>query len=183
MDEVVKKDILVILSKLIEILRIKEERDAAEIKELSNHTMHNASIFQDEDSISIAILIYALSKIIERRENEIDCNPIIKLIKEAKEFIDKNNFYKYRNKVKNIFDFISSIDSKLKLYIVEVIKQAQIKKGSKLYAHGISSARAAEILGISQWELVSYIGKTQLTNVVGGVSVRQRLNYARGLFK
>ena len=55
MDKIIKKDILSIISKTIAILKIKEEKDIIELKELSNHTIHNASIFQDEDSVSIAI--------------------------------------------------------------------------------------------------------------------------------
>ena len=82
-----------------------------------------------------------------------------------------------------LYCIISTIDSKLKLYIGEVITQAEIKKGSKLYAHGISLGRAAEVLGISQWELMFYIGKTKLIDVKGCVGVRERLNYARSLFK
>ena len=62
MNEIVKRDILAVLNDLAGILKVKEESDAAQIKELSNHVIHNASIFQEEDSVSIAILIYALSK-------------------------------------------------------------------------------------------------------------------------
>lgn len=185
MNETIKKDILSILSGIINILRVKEEKDIVEIKELSNHTIHNASIFQDEDSVSIAILIYSLSKIIERKQGELSYNNIVRLIKTAYDFLDKNNIDSYRKTIRKLFKFISTIDTKLKLYIEEVINQAQIKKGSKLYEHGISLARASEILGVSQWELMSYIGKTKIPDVyeVERVSLKNRLNYARSLFR
>ncbi len=185
MNETIKKDILSILSDITEILKVKEEKDIAEIKELSNHTTHNASIFQDEDSISIAILIYSLSKIIERKQGELNYNNVLSLLKGAYDFLNKNNIDGYRKTIKKLFSFISTVDTKLKLYIEEVINQAQIKKGSKLYAHGISLARAAEILGISQWELMFYIGKTKITDVydVEIISLKDRLKYTRSLFK
>ena len=183
MNEVVKKDIIHVLSDSMEILRVAEERDVADLRELSNHTMHNASIFQDEDSISIAILIYSLSKVIERKEGKLQYSNLVKLIGAAKVALEGNNIDSYRRNIRKLFDFISSVDSKLKLYVEKVINQAEIKKGGKLYAHGISLARASEILGISQWELMFYIGKTKLTDFTGGVSVKQRLNYARSLFK
>ncbi len=182
MDEVVKKDILQVLSDVSGILHVGEEKDVAELRELSNHTIHNASIFQDEDSISIAILIYSLSKVIERREGKLNYKVLLKLIRDAKENLGQNRVDGYRKMIKRLFSFISTIDSKLKLYIEEVINQAEIKKGSKLYAHGISLGRAAEILGVSQWELMFYIGKTRI-DVKGGVGVKDRLNYARSLFK
>lgn len=183
MDELVKKDILKVLSDVAAILKVEEERDVAELRELSNHTVHNASIFQDEDSVSIAILIYSLSKVIERREGKISYSVLLKMIMDAKKNLEQNRIDEYRKMIRKFFNFISTIDNKLKLYIEEVINQAEIKKGGKLYAHGISMARAAEILGISQWELMFYIGKTKLTNVIGGIKVKERLNYARSLFK
>lgn len=183
MDEVVKKDILRVLSDVTDILKVEEEKDVADLRELSNHVIHDASIFQDEDSVSIAILIYSLSKVIERREGKLNYKVLLGLIMDARKDLEQNRIDGYRKIIKKLFKFISTIDTKLKLYIEQVINQAEIKKGSKLYAHGISLGRAAEVLGISQWELMFYIGKTKLPDIKGGVSVRQRLSYARSLFK
>ncbi len=183
MNETVKNDILTIISRTIEILKVKEEKDLVELKNLSNHTIHNASIFQDEDSVSIAILIYSLSKIIERKSGELDFKPIISILNLSFKCLKKDDTYEYRKTIKEIFRMVSRIDSKLKLYIGEVIRQAQIKKGGQLYKHGISLARAAEILGVSQWELMNYIGHTKITDIsTEGVSVKSRLEFTRRLF-
>lgn len=182
MNETIKKDILDIISKTIGILKVKEEKDIVELKNLSNHTVHNASIFQDEDSVSIAILIYSLSKIIERRFGEMEFKSMINMLNLSSNYLKKDNIPEYRKAIKKIFGLIDGIDSKLKLYIEEVIRQAQIKKGSQLYRHGISLARAAEILGVSQWELMSYIGHTKISDIEAKVDVGSRLRFARGLF-
>ena len=50
MHDIIKRDILAVLNKLADILKAKEDSDTAEIKELSNHVIHNVSIFQDEDN-------------------------------------------------------------------------------------------------------------------------------------
>ena len=57
------------------VLRILEETKAAikdndsfKLKELSNQTIHTASITQDPDNIAVAVAVYSLSKIIERKE-------------------------------------------------------------------------------------------------------------------
>lgn len=183
MNEITKKDILFILSDSIKILKVKDEKDIIELKELSNHTIHNASVFQDEDSVSIAILIYSLSKVIERKFGEIDFNSVLSLLTSAAGSLVKDDIGEYRKAIKKLFSLISKIDSRLKLYIGEVIRQAQIKKGSQLYKHGISLARAAEILGISQWELMNYVGHTKITDAAAeAVDVKSRLNFARRLF-
>lgn len=183
MLDIVKKDILEVLNELIEILKSKEESDIADIKELSNHVIHNASIFQDEDSVSVAVLIYSLSKIIERKQKDVDYGRIFSMLNSCISGLKNNDDESFRKSIKNMFNFIRAIDSKLRIYIHEVINHSQIKKGCKLCEHGISVARAAEVLGISQWELLQYMGKTTLVDQFSEpVNVSKRLKIARGLF-
>ena len=182
MQDIIRKDILAVLSELVDILKVKEESDVVQIKELSNHVIHNASVFQDEDSISVAILIYSLSKIMERQK-ELNYNKLITVLNSCISGLKNNQDEDFRKSIKNIFSFIRAVDEKLKLYIHEVINQAQIKKGCKLCEHGISVARASEVLGISQWELMHYIGKTTLIDRYSEpVNVAKRLKFARSLF-
>ena len=175
---VVQQDILNVLSQSKEILR---QRNSFKLKELSNHTIHNASIFQDEDSVSVAVVIYALSKLLER--TLVNTDQVIHLVEEAERALKAGRHDAYQKAMKRIFSFISRIDNKLKLYIDEVIMQAQVKKGSKLYDHGISMAQAAGILGISQWELMEYVGKTQMIDKYPErLNIRKRLRLAHELF-
>ncbi len=184
MYEIIKNDIIAVLTDLAEILKVKEEADIVQIKGLSNHVIHNASVFQDEDSISVAILIYSLSKIIERKQKDLDYGKVLTMLNSCVSNLKNNEYDAFRKSIKNVFNFIRTIDEKLKLYIHEVINQAQIKKGCKLCEHGISVARAAEVLGISQWELMHYIGKTTLIDQFSElVNVSKRLKIARSLFE
>ena len=184
MNDLIKKDLISVLSDLIQTLRERKETDIAEIKLLSNHIIHNASVFQDEDSISVAILIYSLSKVIERKEKELDFNKIIAMINSAVSNLKNNNDDGFRKLIRDVFNFIRTIDHGLRLYINEVINQAQIKKGCKLCEHGISVARASEVLGISRWELMHYLGKTTVIDQFNGpVNISGRLKFARGLFE
>ena len=182
MESAVRNDALQIINRVIEILETKEDWDVMELKELSNNTIHNASVFQDECSVSVAVLIYALSKIIERN-SEFDYSRVLKLLKESRDNLENDKEDEFHTTIKKLFSEISKLDNKVKLYVQEVINQAQIKKGSKLCEHGLSCARASEILGISQWELMNYIGKTNLAgNAPEIVDARARLKFARSLF-
>ena len=49
------------------ILAIKN-KDSIKLKELSNHTIHSSCHNQDVASITIGVMFYALSKIIERKD-------------------------------------------------------------------------------------------------------------------
>ncbi|MFH1510490.1 MAG: hypothetical protein ABIF10_02265 [Candidatus Woesearchaeota archaeon] len=175
----VKEDILAVLKQAKECVL---QRDAARLSELSNHTIHNASIFQDEDSVSIAVVAYALSKVLQREQGAL-AKGIVDGLGMAIDSLTKNDFGSYNKSIHSITATISGIDSKMKLYIQQVIGQSQIKKGSKIYDHGISLARASEMLGISQWELMNYVGKTRIIDRSEKVeAAKKRLVFARGLF-
>ena len=184
MQDVIKNNILPVLEELAVILKVKEESDLVEMKQLSNKIIHTASIFQDEDSVSIAILMYSLSKIIERNDKRLNYEKISAMVLESIKSLKSDNDDAFRKSIKGIFDFIKAIDQRLKLYINEVINQSQIKKGCKLCEHGISVARASEVLGISRWELMHYLGKTTLIDQFSEpVNASARLKFARSLFQ
>jgi len=180
MNQIVKKDILAVLENVLSALK---EKDYSALGELSNHVIHDASIFQDDDSVSFAILIYALSKTLQRCvECGVQFTKFESLLAEAHESLKNDSDEIYKSKIQALFSVIQSADDKLKLYIEEVIHKAKIKKGSKMHEHGISVARTAEILGISQWELMTYIGKTWGPEFVSDDDVKKRIVVARKLF-
>ena len=182
MDEVIKKDILTVLKETLNLLKSETTPNSQYLNELSNHVIHNASIYQDEDSISVAVLIYSLSKIVERVNSKFDYSKIKNLLETAIEYIEEENLQEYRDFISQIFGIISKIDIKFKLYIQEVIKQASIKKGSKIYEHGISASKTAQILGISLWDFYKYIGATNISDINADISnVTQRLKFTRDL--
>lgn len=179
MNDTIKEDLISTLTKAIEIIK---EGNTFKLKKLSNHTIHDASIFQDEDSVSVAVIIYALSKILERSKP--DTATLIELMHQGVQFLHNGDMESYKTIVKEIFHFVSKIDTKLKLYIEEVVKQAEIKKGTKIYDHGVSLGQAASILGISQWELMNYVGKTRISDAVyERPEVIEKIIFTRGLFK
>ena len=181
MRPIIKEDILSVLSKAIVALK---KEDYSKLVDLSNRTIHDASIFQDADSVTLAVLVYALSKVITRCiEKEQTCPAVMPVLKKAHDALEKDDDNAYRAVVKNCLREIGKIDAQLKLYIQEVLEQAKVKKASKLHEHGISIARTAEILGLSQWELQSYIGKTIRDIPHDGMKVKERLKRARDIFQ
>lgn len=185
MEKIVKNRIIEISQ---DILNAVIKKDNVKLKILSNYTIHNASIFQDEDSISMATITYALSKIIERykfketKEFLNFYNNIITNLKQARKELVNNNIETYKNILKRLFKAIEEFDHKLALYVQRVIEKSKIKKGSVMFEHGISLARVADLLGISRWDLMNYIGKTRVFDIEKAPSVKQRLNFTRKLF-
>jgi hypothetical protein len=186
MEDVVKKDIISIITDAIRALKNK---DVEVLTELSNHTIHDASIYQDEDSITIAVVVYAISKIVARNET----NPVKNFnsfsfstsdnLRNASSYLENDKTDAYRSSIKKIIKEISKIDSEVNVYITKVFEEANVKKGSKLYEHGISLEQVSELLGVSQWELMKYVGRTKIMDISKQVGdVKQRLDFARKLF-
>lgn len=181
MRPIIKEDIENVLSKVLVAL---EKHDFIELSKLSNHTIHDASIFQEDDPLTLAVLVYSLSKVMRRCvERDKACPAVAPQVKIALEALRAGDENAYRAAIKTILRGIGDIDSQMKLYIQEVVSNAKIKKGSKLHEHGISIARTAELLGLSMWELQNYIGKTVSDIPSDGIRVKDRLRKARELFE
>ncbi|MBW3013074.1 hypothetical protein KY325_03330 [Candidatus Woesearchaeota archaeon] len=161
----VKKDLVSVISATLLAL---ERRHHIKLDEISNRIIHNATIYQNEEVISLAIVIYSLSKISER--NELHPLPnwpkfLEKIefdLTEARQNLNRDKLSAYMRNIANLVSLISSVDNKIKLYVVRVLEKAKLKKGSKIYEHGISIQRISELLDINLWELSNYVGHTQI---------------------
>lgn len=188
MEEQVRVNILRVLEKAISAIKIG---DIKSLKDLSNETVHDASIFQDRYSVAVAVLFYALSKIQERGVHygqfkgwDLFCADCIKSLEEARSSLERNNLDGFEEALGKYIKLLGKLDVKLKQYIQDVFHSARINKASRLYEHGLSIGRTAELLGVSRFELMSYVGSTYIADVEHNItlSAKQRLKIARSLF-
>ena len=161
------------------------------LKELSNKTIHNASYYQDTDSITIAILIYALGKIIERskyssyKDWPIFEKSMLYNLDKAIEDLSEDKIDKFRLDLNEIRLAVNKLSSNLKEYIEDVFRKASINKASRIYEHGISMEQTASLLGITLFELAEYAGKTGISDVNLGVTIpiQKRIKTAEDFLK
>lgn len=164
--------------------------DSFKLKELSNRTIHSASLYKDKENILVAVIIYSLSKIIERSKtseykglNNFIKN-YLKCIGKALNALEKKDLKKFEESLEFIREEINVLDKDLKNYIKEVFRKASINKASRIYEHGISMEQTARILGITIWELAEYAGQTNISNeMTKTIPVKERIKFAMGLFK
>ncbi|MBI2148923.1 hypothetical protein HYU23_04535 [Candidatus Woesearchaeota archaeon] len=189
MDEHLKQNIIRVLDKAIKAIK---EENIIYLKNISNETVHDATVYQDEYSIAVAVLIYSLSKIHEREEHygkfkgwKMFCSDCFKGLETAKERLISNDIQGFEKIIKQYTINLEKTDRKLKVHIQDVFRKARINKASRLYEHGLSMGRTAELLGITKFELMDYIGKTYIADVRENITINpvERLKFARGLFK
>lgn len=168
-----------------------ENEDALKIKNLSNQTINTASLTQDGDNIAVAVVVYSLGKIFERGNYKQlpgwggFYKIIISSLNSSIADIEKNDEEKFRKDLELIRKSIEKLSGKLKKYIQEVFRKAQINKASRIYEHGISMEKTANLLGVTLYELAEYAGKTGISDVPLGktLGVKARIKLAEGLFK
>ncbi|MBI2671261.1 hypothetical protein HYX18_04780 [Candidatus Woesearchaeota archaeon] len=186
MNEAEQLELLRILKKTYNAFR---KKDIKRLRQLSDHIVEDASIFQDDYTLSLAIILYTMSKILEKGNYEAyhawgsfyksSVSDLKKLLK----YLGNSNFKKYSETLRNLLQQIKNIDKKVPLYIEELLNSSRIKKGSNLYAYGLSLGRAAELLGISKWELMGYIGNLDISNEnLRTLNIKERLDIAEKVF-
>jgi hypothetical protein len=187
MNQKEKEDILRILK---DSQKAVLDDDIKTLRDLSNSLIESASANQDEDAITITVVIYSISKIFERtnyrkyKDWTLFRDTIIKSLKDAYLQLYNNHEEAYRKNIKEITSVIEKLSTNLKGYVQEVIQKAHITKGSRIYEHGISMGRVSQILGISKWELMDYVGRTGIPDVKENIDkpVKKRLQDAREVF-
>lgn len=180
-----------ILNILIKVQKALEKKDYIKIRSLSNQVIHHASIHQDPDVISIAVIIYSLSKLIEKEDYKKEKNwqqfydNYCKNIKDMIAALKDKNEKTFHSEVIANRKLLEKLSGNLKRYINDVFREAKINKASKIYEHGISMEKTAKILGISQWDIAEYAGRTKIGDINLGVTMPlgDRIKLAEEIFR
>lgn len=173
------KDIKKLLEEALECL---EAGKINRLKNVSDHVIHNATIYQDPYSIMTAVIIYALAKIFEREKVRLHhpnwkkfIDVIKRRLRSAIKCLEKDDLDCFEREMKKVEIEIYTSEEHYKMYIDYVMEKARIKKGSRIYEHGPSLEKTANLLGISVWELMEYIGKTNIHgDIIRTKSVEER---------
>ena len=175
---------------LREAFKAIKDNDWTTLKNLSNSTIHSATIHQDSINIVVAVLVYSTSKILQRenyqqmpgwKEFYASLLKNWEMMVKASEKKDMDLVVEKAGEVRNS---LNKIEGDLGSYIREVFKKAEINKAFKLYEHGLSSAQTAELLGISLWDLASYIGQSSISEARINMSmpVQERIKRTEEFF-
>ena len=159
MKEVVRKDILDLLNHSIEILKVKKEDNIEKLKSLSNKGVESVALYKDMDLISVTVLIYSLYKTVTCISPS-DYQYLLKNMEKAKNNLANRNFRLYNKSIKLMFKIIHKCNAKVKIHLDDVLHAARVKKSAVLLSKGLSIGQAAGLMGLSNWDLQKYAGKT-----------------------
>jgi DNA-binding FrmR family transcriptional regulator len=180
------KDIIAVLAEARGALL---KYDSRVLSEASNHTIHCIGVYQSQRALYAAIIIYALSKIVEKEtvkeqhpeEFEDFVRGMAENLEAAAEFVEKKDFKKFDSAVKGMLEQISEFDKSFSSYVQKVIEFAKLKKGASIYEHGISLSSVAKMLGVSKWDLMEKVSETKVyeKKETKAIAPRQRIIKAK----
>lgn len=186
MEEV---DNLIIL--LTEAKEAVISNDSHKLKVLSDQTIHSATIYQDPDSLMVAVIVYSLGKITEREGYKLMSGwenfykSFVQNIDLAIKALEKRDEKKLVDCLGAIRNSINNIEGNLSNYIRDVFYKAEINKAFKLYEHGLSAEKTADLLGVSLWDLAGYIGQSTVSesHLNEAIPAKDRIKKAREIRK
>ncbi len=164
--------------------------NAFKLQQLSDQTIHSASIHQHTDFITIAVIMYSLNKLVVKKQKmHLPKWPVF--VKKFNEEIDQaiNSLKQKDNEeflrhIEHTKGLLETLSPSIKENVQEVIRRASINKAGRIYEHGISLSQTAKLLGVSEWELAEYIGQriTHEPAFTSTIDVKKRAKVALDFF-
>ena len=180
MDKALHKEIIKILESVDLFLA---ENNIAAIRNWSDKLIDSITIYQDRDTIRVATMVYALSSILGREDASVKRFREMAHVNIQKAIVNlkSKKIEEFRSQIIDILRGIMKLDAQFSEHVGTILRKAKIVKGSQMYEHGISPGRAAEILGITKWELMRKIGGMDEPNIETR-DVKSRYNFAKKIF-
>ena len=182
MKEEVKKEILDGLKQARGIMERMDPAEFEELKKLSDHTIEEVAAQKDLDLIAVTVLLYSFYKVASTIK-EADRKALIKELNGAIYSMENRQLGQYNSRIRNMFKLVKQSHSKVKEHLQDVMQAARIKKGTVLLEKGLSIGQAAGLMGLSNWDLQEYAGKSvSIHNHEELVEVKHRLKTAENIF-
>ncbi len=188
MDTKAKNDVLGVLKETVAAI---EGNKHADLHAISDHVLHAIVLYQDKEIVDLAVAVYALDKILETEKYK--SHPKMKSflkyslnsLKLAGKQLQQNRFSDYSSTLKGILASIAGFSKAIRFYVDDILHFARIKKGEKLYEHGLSLGKAAELAGVTKWELMPAIGETAIHEkiIAPKHSIENKIRHAKKIFK
>ncbi|MFA5406412.1 MAG: hypothetical protein WC307_03595 [Candidatus Nanoarchaeia archaeon] len=163
----IKQDIIAILDGVITAF---DKYDPDAIMEWSDHIIHSASIYQEEHTFMVAVIVYSIGKIMAKGKvrrypqeawNEFE-STVKNTLREALESLQADKHAAFDKSMALLQKAVFRLDQSFMSYVDYVVDNAKLKKGTKMFEHGVSLKRVAELFGVSEWDLRNYAGKTRI---------------------
>lgn len=160
-----------------EILDAFKKNDSKLLRNLSDKILAEGFVEKNKGLIRLAVVAHSLSKISEKdyyRKDQEHWNNFMKLVESGFRELEKRD-----EKISDVEKTVADLDEHFGRYKENIIHLSKIRKGSTLYAWGVSLTLASELVDVPEYELMKHIGSTKIVDEEGpGVDTSKRLGDA-----
>lgn len=164
-------------------IKALDAKDPMQFRNISADALTEAAVEGHREVILIALVDYALSKILSKiryRELGDKFFSDIKEKFESAKGASKEDIIRYLEEVENLVVKMDSVEGN---YSDNVMEKAKIKKASALYEKGMSLRQASQMTGADPVRVLDYIGGSKIHELEGFGTNAERLRVARGVFE
>lgn len=181
MHKEVKRVLLEAFSAVLSLLK-SGTKDEDPFRIVSEQAIEDVAVYKDIDLIAVTVFLYSLAKIVPRLSDE-QYATLLKAVQRAQTTLREGDLTKYNRAVKQLYRQVREYNAHIKEHLQDVLDAAKIKKGTSLLHKGLSMGQAAGLMGLSNWDLQQYAGKTTALDLHDEViPAPERLEKAFALF-
>ncbi len=140
------------------------QRNPRSLRKLHKKILRDASLSTSHKLFELAVLSYALSKIVSK--TRFQRRALSKQMKEIENALARLSRIRddraWKKEVEKIKDLIVGLDEQDKRYLLGLLEKGAVKVASTLHAQGFSLGQAAKLTGTTKQELLAYVGKTTM---------------------
>lgn len=171
---------------LEEIIKAFENDEISNLRDIGGTLARRGALKSSHTLLEGGAVAYALAKIVQQ---------IHRYPPDLLEDFKKNVLKELKSCVKapigeidtcldRILALISEFDNKTGKFVSNLTEKARANKATTVYSSGFSVGKAAQLSGVSKWEIMRYAGSTRLSDEIGVTkALEHRLKIARELLK
>ncbi len=140
-------------------------KNQKKMRKVNDIVLDEATIEFSPELYSLAVVSYALSKILSKpRYYQSQYREGFKRIEQVLRHMLRvsRDRKKYRNALDNLEESILNLESADRRYVKSLMDKGKLKMAAILYAQGVSLGLASEVTNIPQQEIMDYAGKTMM---------------------
>ena len=162
------------------IIRAFNKSETMSLRKLSDHIMAEGAMQNNRNLIRLAVATHALSSILEKnyyRSKKSEWERFVKTVVSGLHEYKKNE-----GAISKVEAAIIKLDEVFGRYTDNVLHRSRVRKGSTLYAWGMTLTLAAEMVGVEESEILSQSGQTKMVDEEGStIHASKRLEHLEGI--
>jgi len=158
----------------LSVLDAFEQNGKGALRKLSDHILADGALKNDKSAIRLAIIAHALSNVLEKayyRTRKSVWERFSRKIREGLQGVARGEPL-----IETLENALIELDENFGRYSDNVLHRSKIRRGSNLYAWGLTPTLASNLVDVEENEILSQSGQTKMVDEEGtSVSAEKRL--------